>query len=114
MSSKKNNFKISAVQCPKCLAIVISRARHDGHYCPCKDVFIDGGREYTRIGFTDTMPYPVTIELVGGLTPAFLGADWAGMIGKFKCIRTNKIVYNELYRYTLNRQGKLYRYQKKI
>lgn len=106
-----SNVIVHAVQCPNCLAIIFSRAHHDCHHCPCKEVYIDGGREYTRIGFGRKQPHPVTIKLVG-LMPTELYADWNFGANKYGTIRTKKIAYNDLYRYTLNAKGKFYRYVK--
>jgi len=42
-------MKVMAVKCLKCGDTIYSRAQHDFHYCSCKSVGIDGGRQYTRI-----------------------------------------------------------------
>ena len=41
---------VTALKCPKCGDVIYSRVRHDMRYCTCRAVFIDGGRDYTRIG----------------------------------------------------------------
>lgn len=108
------NETIAAVQCPQCLTIVFSRARHDFRTCFCKGVSIDGGTEYTRLVYHQKFPYPITLELVGGLTTVHLFNDWNDSIDKFGFLRTRRTVYDTLYRYTINVNGKMYRYIKRI
>ena len=45
--------RVNAVECPRCHDLIYSRARHDFHYCSCKDTFIDGGFDYIRVGGKD-------------------------------------------------------------
>jgi len=45
-------MKVSAVLCLQCHDLVWSRSRHDFRSCSCGECFIDGGRDYTRIGYT--------------------------------------------------------------
>lgn len=40
----------AAIHCLKCNEVIYSLHRHDCRSCECEAVFIDGGREYTRIG----------------------------------------------------------------
>lgn len=42
---------VSGICCPRCLSHVWSRHRHDMRYCPCEYSFVDGGRDYTRVGY---------------------------------------------------------------
>ena len=42
---------ITGIICPLCKSLLYSLAVHDFRYCKCEAVFIDGGRDYTRIGF---------------------------------------------------------------
>jgi hypothetical protein len=44
------------VQCPKCCNTIFSDSRHDFKQCPCGECFVDGGYDYLRYGFTNTMP----------------------------------------------------------
>jgi len=44
-------MKVSAIVCLKCQDLLWSRSRHDFRQCSCGACFIDGGREYTRIGY---------------------------------------------------------------
>jgi hypothetical protein len=43
-------MKVAAVKCPNCKDVIWSRHRHDCRSCKCQDSFIDGGRDYTRLG----------------------------------------------------------------
>lgn len=45
------NRKIKGVQCLVCMARIFSWHRHDFRSCKCKEVFVDGGRDYLRVGF---------------------------------------------------------------
>lgn len=38
------------LQCKLCKDIVESKHVHDGKYCTCGAMFVDGGDEYLRIG----------------------------------------------------------------
>ncbi len=42
------------IQCKNCGDIIESFYTHDFKYCSCKRVFVDGGKEYGRRGFTDS------------------------------------------------------------
>lgn len=55
----------SGIKCKNCKDVIYSVAHHDFRYCTCKANFIDGGREYTRIGGSDWLP--VKIDLITGL-----------------------------------------------
>jgi hypothetical protein len=41
------------IQCNKCKDIIESKSVHDFRYCQCGNVFVDGGRDYTRRGWND-------------------------------------------------------------
>lgn len=105
-------MKIAAIQCPKCLNIIFSRARHDFHACSCGESMIDGGRDYTKVGYRSILPYSLTIEFPDKYVDE-LYRDWNRGTDKFGVIKTRKVAYDMLYRYTLNEKGKFYRYQKK-
>lgn len=45
------SFEAQAIKCPKCEDIVYSRHRHDLRWCSCNSCYIDGGFDYTRVGF---------------------------------------------------------------
>lgn len=42
---------VRGIQCPHCLEPIWSRHGHDFRYCFCGYCFIDGGANYTRVGF---------------------------------------------------------------
>jgi hypothetical protein len=46
----------TGIQCPSCTDVLVSLHRHDFKYCSCGECYIDGGREYTRIGFHSAQP----------------------------------------------------------
>ena len=49
----------TGIQCPSCGEIVVSLHVHDWRQCGCKEVFIDGGQEYIRVGWnSDRHPEP--------------------------------------------------------
>ena len=43
----------NAIRCKNCGDVIESETRHDFKYCSCKRVFVDGGHDYLRRGFTD-------------------------------------------------------------
>ena len=43
---------VKSIICPKCKSKIYSRARHDAHTCRCGLIFIDGGFDYMKFGFT--------------------------------------------------------------
>lgn len=47
-----SKIKSNKIKCHKCKVIIESRHRHDFRYCPCGAVFVDGGNDYLRRGFT--------------------------------------------------------------
>ncbi len=60
-------MKVQAIRCPSCLDVVWSRHRHDWRPCGCFDdhrgVFVDGGRDYLRYGWSDIPPEVIEIEV---------------------------------------------------
>lgn len=54
---------VTAIQCPKCLDIIYSRARHDFHYCGCGEVAVDGGFDYLKMSFKKTKPVPFQLAV---------------------------------------------------
>lgn len=104
--------QVSAVQCPKCKEVVISRASHDFHACSCRAVAIDGGRDYLRLGYDSGLnPTVCKIELIG-LKFFDLYQDWNKSHDKLGRIKTKYALDPANYRYTYNKQGKFYRYPK--
>lgn len=39
----------SSVKCLKCGSHIQSKHRHDFHYCDCRRVAVDGGKDYLRV-----------------------------------------------------------------
>ncbi|MGN1038198.1 MAG: hypothetical protein ACI4P0_02240 [Mailhella sp.] len=44
----------NAIQCTHCGDVIESKSRHDFVRCSCGRVFVDGGKSYRRIGFTES------------------------------------------------------------
>ena len=44
----------NAIQCKHCGEIIESRSVHDFKTCKCGNVFVDGGHEYLRRGYTNS------------------------------------------------------------
>jgi hypothetical protein len=78
-------MKISAIECPKCEAIIYSRARHDFRYCPCGDVAVDGGFDYKKVSYHDARPRHIWVE-VPEVTKNDLYQDWNKCKDKFGII----------------------------
>jgi len=78
-------MKIIAYKCPKCKDLVYSRAQHDLRSCSCGAIFVDGGFEYTRIGFNKTPPESVEIEV--HINKKELYMDWNFNINKYGIIK---------------------------
>lgn len=47
------------IRCKKCGSVIESRERHDLVECKCKAIYIDGGNDYTRIGFKNEEDYEI-------------------------------------------------------
>lgn len=39
------------VQCKTCLDVIESKHRHDLVFCKCGTIYVDGGKDYQRVGF---------------------------------------------------------------
>ena len=44
----------NAIQCKHCGEIIESKSVHDFKICRCGKVFVDGGHEYLRRGYTNS------------------------------------------------------------
>lgn len=44
----------NAIQCKHCGEIIESTSAHDFKTCKCGKVFVDGGHEYLRRGYTNS------------------------------------------------------------
>lgn len=49
-------MKVQAYRCPRCNEILYSRANHDFRYCPCDNMFVDGGQQSPRCGWMQGHP----------------------------------------------------------
>jgi hypothetical protein len=46
------------IRCNTCGDTIESTSRHDFKYCKCGHVFVDGGHDYLRIGYTMAFSKP--------------------------------------------------------
>lgn len=65
---------ISAYLCPRCDTLLYSRARHDYRPCPCGDIAVDGGLDYSRIRYKHKFPKNIKLSL--DVTESQLYDDW--------------------------------------
>ncbi len=79
-------MKINAIQCPTCGDIIFSRDRHDFKSCSCKEIYIDGGFSYRRVGYLDQPPKNIEIDLE--VTEKELYNDYNKGIDKYGIIKT--------------------------
>lgn len=56
-------MKVKGIECPECGDRVWSRHRHDWRKCKCGAVFVDGGRDYLRVGTLKDCAWPKTVEI---------------------------------------------------
>ena len=54
---------VKGIECPSCKERIWSRHRHDFRWCKCKEVAVDGGREYLRFVFNKIVPKVVRIKV---------------------------------------------------
>mgnify|MGYP001463189993 FL=1 len=47
---------VDAYLCPRCDTLVFSRARHDYRHCPCGDIAVDGGLDYSKVTYKHDFP----------------------------------------------------------
>jgi hypothetical protein len=129
----KGIFHVSAAQCPTCKTIIISGHHHDFHSCPCGEIAIDGGREYVRMAYRKVTPTVIQIECIG-IKPHNLANEAYEESNAIyhnqthasstehrvvprrvlTTIKTNHTVDPNRYIYTLNKKGKMYRYEQEF
>ena len=86
---KYDNFTpMSAIMCPTCRTVLFSRHRHDFRTCGCEnEVFIDGGREYTRLGFKGIKPAILIIYAIDDegkeISQEVLSKDYVNSTNKY-------------------------------
>ena len=57
------HLTVNAIMCEDCRSIIWSIHQHDFRYCKCQKIFIDGGRNYTRIGYSNKRPRTLQIRI---------------------------------------------------
>lgn len=48
-------IKVNKIRCKKCGDIIESKTSHDFKYCKCKSIAVDGGKEYLRRCFVNSV-----------------------------------------------------------
>lgn len=56
-------LKVFAIICPKCKDTVYSRTRHDFRWCSCGNCYIDGGFDYTKVGWKYDLPKNTWVKI---------------------------------------------------
>lgn len=82
---KTPRTRVVTITCGLCDHEVFSRARHDFKSCKCGAVHIDGGFDYTKVGYKSDAPYRMRHRYVKA-TRAELYADWNHRVDKFGTI----------------------------
>ena len=89
--------KVKCIQCPKCLDVIFSRSHYDFHSCGCRDCFIDGGRDYVRVGWKDVLP--IEFNFLVNVTEKALYNDWNKRTDKFGTMKCSiKLQKDKTYR----------------
>lgn len=52
------------IKCKLCGDIIESKSRHDWRQCKCGSVFVDGGLDYSRVGWDGDKKYEDCIEVI--------------------------------------------------
>lgn len=77
-------ISVTGVHCMVCDHIIVSRADHDMHSCPCGSVSVDGGRSYLKVsGFELRTAKDVRID-IPYVTNEDLVRDYQKGLDKFK------------------------------
>jgi len=82
-------LEVGALHCHKCDVIIYSRAGHDFHSCDCKDIFIDGGRNYMRCGAELGAKYDSVILMLP-ITQRELYQDWNTRTDRYGWLRKSE------------------------
>lgn len=81
--------KVTAIRCRICRDIIYSRARHDFRKCSCGAVSIDGGFDYTHIGY-ERQPVPKAFVMWVQTTKEKLYDDWNNRIDLYGRLKWNE------------------------
>jgi hypothetical protein len=55
-------IKRSRMKCHLCDTVVESKSRHDFVSCKCKSIFLDGGLDYVRYGYSANNDFTMMTE----------------------------------------------------
>lgn len=77
-------LSVTGVQCSLCDYILVSRADHDMHWCPCGTVAVDGGRSYLKVAASE-LRIAKTVRIdIPYVTKEDLVRDYQKGLDKFK------------------------------
>lgn len=79
-------MNVNSLVCNKCGDRIFSRARHDFRWCSCKSIFVDGGFEYFKFGWTNLEDF-IREEFEINNTKEELYTDWRLEEDKFGLIK---------------------------
>ena len=96
--------KVNASICPNCLDLIFSRSRHDCHHCSCKEIYIDGGFDYARGGWTNEFPYQVVYEIEQSKNDLY--KDYATLVDQFGIVKDWKMSVLDFFRVQDDRHTK--------
>lgn len=65
---------VDAYLCPRCDSLVFSRALHDYRHCPCGDIAVDGGVDYSKVTYKHAFPKHIRYSV--NATEQELYDDW--------------------------------------
>jgi len=71
---------VTGIRCGNCGSDIVSLSRHDFRSCKCKACYIDGGFDYSRVGWTPGIPCKHTSCVVDMKTGSILAAETLGTI----------------------------------
>ena len=54
---------VEGIMCPQCSDIIYSRTTEDLRVCSCKNVFVEGGKEYFKFGYKLKVPKIIQMNI---------------------------------------------------
>ena len=89
---------VKALTCPRCKDTIFSRARHDMHSCSCGGISVDGGFDYLRVAWQESLVGhnpPAAFGLRLNLTREELFQDWNRRINKWGVLPPESVLAKE-------------------
>ena len=62
MDEDRKKITRSRAKCLTCGDVIESKHRHNFVSCTCGDLFLDGGRDYVRVGYRNEAGYELMTE----------------------------------------------------